>query len=420
MSGPFSAATSKDGNGVARTKILTLNSTRHNFRYSIFLMIVVITMINYIDRGAISYAAESITREYGLHRVAWGAVLGYFGYGYMFGALLGGTFADVWGPKRVWLVAGFAWSFFEGASAFAGDLGLALFGGSALAGFAVIRVLFGFAEGPAYSTINKTMSLWAAPRERGASVSLGLLSAPLGALLTAPASVGLLLLTNNWRAMFLVLAVISVAALVVFLRLFTDRPSDNRRVSQAELVAIRGPESSAGGDLAHDSMDGGLYYGTPRRPVLRLVTAPDWQPGHRARSLCGSGPAVNYTVFAARFPSSHGGGRDRPDEPWQCIKCSPELSLLGCRDRLRARVPRRCNQRNDAFRRQHRGGTGSYTVRLFIRNVRVLVDVPRGSRDNYRRNGRDAPRETGRCWTGSRLKSWRDGRESEGLRVIGG
>jgi len=98
----------KTGNGIARTKILTLNSTRDNFRYSIFLMIVVITMINYIDRGAISYAAESITREYGLDRVAWGTVLGYFGYGYMFGALLGGTFADVWGPKRVWLVAGFA------------------------------------------------------------------------------------------------------------------------------------------------------------------------------------------------------------------------------------------------------------------------------------------------------------------------
>ena len=263
----------KTGNGVARTKILTLNSIRHNFRYSIFLMIIVITMINYIDRGAISYAAESITREYGLDRVAWGTVLGYFGYGYMFGALLGGTFTDVWGPKRVWLIAGFAWSFFEGASAFAGDLGLALFGGSALAGFAVIRVLFGFAEGPAYSTINKTMSLWAAPRERGASVSLGLLSAPLGALLTAPASVGLLLLTNNWRAMFLVLAVISVVALVVFLRLFTDRPSDNRRVSQAELMAIRGPESSAGGDLARARSDAPIsYLSLLARPTLIFNT----------------------------------------------------------------------------------------------------------------------------------------------------
>jgi MFS family permease len=223
-------------------------------------MIIVITMINYIDRGAISYAAESITHEYGLGRVAWGAVLGYFGYGYMFGALLGGALADVWGAKRVWAVAGFAWSFFEGASAFAGDLGLALFGGSALAGFAVIRVLFGFSEGPAYSTINKTMALWAAPRERAISVSLALVSAPLGALLTAPASVGLLLLTKNWRTMFLVLAVISAVALVVFLRVFTDRPSDNRRVSEAELLAIRGPELSAGGDLARARLDAPTSY----------------------------------------------------------------------------------------------------------------------------------------------------------------
>jgi MFS transporter, ACS family, hexuronate transporter len=229
---------------------VTLQMPRLKFRYSIFLMIVVITMINYIDRGAIAYAADSITHEYALGRVKWGAVLGYFGYGYMFGALLGGALADAWGPKRVWVIAGFAWSFFEGTSAFAGDLGLALFGGSALAGFAVVRILFGLAEGPAYSTINKTMALWAAPRERAISVSLGLLSAPLGSLLTAPASVGLLLLTNNWRFMFLLLAVISVVALVVFLCYFTDRPSDNRRVSQAELLEIRGPESSADSGLA--------------------------------------------------------------------------------------------------------------------------------------------------------------------------
>ena len=220
-------------------------SRRFGYRYTIFLMIVVITMINYIDRGAISYAAEAITREYGLGRAAWGAVLGYFGYGYMFGALLGGALADRLGPKRVWAVAGFAWSFFEAATAYAGDLGLAMFGGSALAGFAVVRVLFGFSEGPAYSAINKTMSLWAAPKERGFAVSLGLLSTPLGALLTAPASVGLLLLTGSWRVMFIALSVISAAALIVFLRSFTDRPSEHPRVSAQELATIRGPLASA-------------------------------------------------------------------------------------------------------------------------------------------------------------------------------
>jgi sugar phosphate permease len=67
-----------------------------------------------------------------------------------------------------------------------------------------------------------------------------LLSAPLGALLTAPVAVFLLQSTDSWRAMFIVLALLGLAILVIFLRLFTDLPEDNRRVSAAEAAYIRG------------------------------------------------------------------------------------------------------------------------------------------------------------------------------------
>jgi sugar phosphate permease len=242
--------------------------THHRFRYLVFLLILVITMINYIDRGAISYAAESITHEYGLGRVAWGQVLGFFGYGYMFGALAGGALADVWGTRRVWALAGFAWAFLEGASAFAGDLGLVLFGGSALAGFAVVRILFGFSEGPVYSVINKTMSAWAPPKERATSVSVGLLSTPLGALVTAPVSVGLLLLTGNWRGTFLILAIVSALILAAFLYLFTSLPGDNPRVSARELQDIRGADAPD----ATRSEEPVSYLSLIRRPTLILNT----------------------------------------------------------------------------------------------------------------------------------------------------
>jgi ACS family hexuronate transporter-like MFS transporter len=242
--------------------------THHRFRYLVFLLILVITMINYIDRGAISYAAESITHEYGLGRVAWGQVLGFFGYGYMFGALAGGALADVWGTRRVWALAGFAWAFLEGASAFAGDLGLVLFGGSALAGFAVVRILFGFSEGPVYSVINKTMSAWAPPKERATSVSVGLLSTPLGALVTAPVSVGLLLLTGNWRVTFLILAIVSALILAAFLYLFTSLPGDNPRVSARELQDIRGADAPD----ATRSEEPVSYLSLIRRPTLILNT----------------------------------------------------------------------------------------------------------------------------------------------------
>ena len=98
---------------------MTTESQNSRFRYRIFTMVVLLALINYIDRGAMSYAAAHITGEYGLDRGAWGSVLGYFGYGYMVGALFGGMLADRYGPRKVWIVAGVAWSVFEIATAWA-------------------------------------------------------------------------------------------------------------------------------------------------------------------------------------------------------------------------------------------------------------------------------------------------------------
>ncbi|WP_210019360.1 MULTISPECIES: MFS transporter [unclassified Paenibacillus] len=211
------------------------------YRYLIFSMIVFMTVINYIDRGAISYAQASIIAEFGLNPKSWGEILGYFGYGYMFGALFGGILADKKGPKFVWIVAGIAWSIFEIGTAYAGYIGMTLFGGSAIAGFALFRVLFGLAEGPLFSTINRTMANWAAPKERGFAASIGLLGSPLGALLTAPVAVGLLSIMD-WKKMFLVLGIIGLIWVVIWMKMFTDNPEDHPKVSKEELAEIRSQE----------------------------------------------------------------------------------------------------------------------------------------------------------------------------------
>ena len=222
------------------------NSKNARFRYRIFSMVLLLALINYIDRGALSYSAAQITGEYHMNLRAWGTVLGYFGYGYMFGALLGGILGDRFGPRRVWIVAGVAWSLFEIATAWAGNFGMAFLGGSALSGFATVRILFGATEGPVYSIINKTVANWATTRERGFVVSIGNTSAPLGALLTAPVAVGLLALTGNWRVMFFVLGIAGLVALAYFMRIFTDYPENNPRVSKAELNDILSSRTQAG------------------------------------------------------------------------------------------------------------------------------------------------------------------------------
>lgn len=201
-------------------------------------MMVLMVIINYIDRGAISYASEQIIAEFGFNAIAWGAVLGYFGYGYLFGALFGGALADKKGPKFVWIIIGLGWSIFVMATAFAGEIGIALFGGSALFGFAFIRILFGFFEGPTFSTINKTVANWATPRERGFAVSLGLLGTPLGAMLTAPVAVFLLSVTS-WKVMFLILAALGLIWVIIWTKMFTNLPEEHPKVSKEELEKIR-------------------------------------------------------------------------------------------------------------------------------------------------------------------------------------
>ncbi len=209
------------------------------YRYTIFSMLFLIALINYVDRGALSFAANAISAEYHFSKVQLGAVLGYFGFGYLFGSLCGGFLADRIGTKKVWMMAGILWSLLEIATAWAGDLGLALFGGSAIMGFAALRILFGFSEGPAYALMNKAIAHWAPDKERGFALSIGLLSTQVGSLLTAPVAVGLLLLTNDWRMMFILLGVMSLLAMLLFARTFSDGPESSAATNEAERTLIR-------------------------------------------------------------------------------------------------------------------------------------------------------------------------------------
>ena len=209
------------------------------YRYVIFSMLFFVALINYIDRGALSFAANAISQEYQFSKVQLGAVLGYFGFGYLFGSLCGGFLADRLGTRKVWLMAGVLWSLLEIATAWAGDLGMALFGGSAIMGFAALRILFGFSEGPAYALMNKAIAHWAPDNERGFALSIGLLSTQVGSLLTAPIAVGLLLLTHDWRMMFILLGLFSLLAMLLFARTFSDAAELHPAANAAERALIR-------------------------------------------------------------------------------------------------------------------------------------------------------------------------------------
>ncbi|WP_407310230.1 MFS transporter [Desulfosporosinus sp. SB140] len=240
---------------------------RNNYRHFIMSMIVFMTVVNYIDRGAISYAQKDIITTFGLNAKSWGEVLGYFGYGYMFGSLFGGALSDKKGPRFVWLLAGTAWSVFEIGTAFAGNIGLVVLGGSALAGFGMFRVLFGLSEGPLFSTMNKTMANWAAPHEKGFATSLGLLGVPVGAAITAPVAVGLLSVFN-WKITFILLGCLGLIWVTIWSKIFTNLPENHPNVTKDELAIIRSKATLLSNETGFDRDSQVKWYHFFNNPTL--------------------------------------------------------------------------------------------------------------------------------------------------------
>ena len=100
-------------------------------RWFIVFLLFAITIVNYIDRAAISYAIPLIQRDLGLSPAETGAILGAFGLGYAITTLLGGFAVDRYGARIVLTVAAILWSLSIGMTALASSVRHALRGARA-------------------------------------------------------------------------------------------------------------------------------------------------------------------------------------------------------------------------------------------------------------------------------------------------
>lgn len=241
------------------------------YRYFVIFMVLLIMIVNYIDRGALAYAQHDIIKEFGFTPAQWGSVQGFFGYGYIFGGLFGGALADKKGPRFVWLTFVTMWSVFVMLTAFAGDIGIAIFGGSAMAGFFVVRALFGFAEGPSFVTMSRTLANWVAPKERAFTSSITLIGTPLGSLITAPLAV-FLLSVSNWRTLMLILGGLGILWALVFSKIFTSMPENHPKVSPAELAEIRSGNTATTIENENAQEQPGHWYDFFKNPSYLLNT----------------------------------------------------------------------------------------------------------------------------------------------------
>lgn len=198
------------------------------FHRVVIFLLFAITVVNYIDRAAISYAIPAIEQDLGLSKAAAGTILGAFGLGYAVTTLIGGFAVDRYGARIVLSIAAVLWSLSIGLTGLASGF-LTLY---------LARTLLGMAEGPNFSAVTGAVERWLPPARQASALSYALVAVPVALACGGPI-VTQLLAGLGWRGTFAVLFALSLVWVPLWYFLFRDDPAHSRHVNAQELAFIR-------------------------------------------------------------------------------------------------------------------------------------------------------------------------------------
>lgn len=192
-------------------------------------LIALVTIINYLDRSAISFAIQPIEHAFGITNGEFGWIAGAFGIGYLLTAPFGGMLVDRFGPLIMWLLSAIAWSIFTICMSFS----------AGFASFFIFRVLLGAAEGIHFPCLLRTVVDYLPQSMRAKMLAIGLAGIPLSSLIGSP-FLSSIIDDFGWKAMFFVLGALGFlwGALWVmnFYGKFTFRSKDRGAARKAMLM----------------------------------------------------------------------------------------------------------------------------------------------------------------------------------------
>ena len=194
-----------------------------HYRWVIAGLIFFITLVNFVDRSAISFVIGQLKSEFHFTDTQFGMILSAFGLGYVLLTAFGGWLVDTWGTRIVWPLAAISWSLCVGLLGFA----------TGFWGFIGLRFLLGITEGPHFPAMTRSVSDWLPPQERARALSLGLVAIPLSSVVGAPIT-SYLAADFGWRVMFMAISAVGMVWAVVWYILFRDKPQDCKYVSESE------------------------------------------------------------------------------------------------------------------------------------------------------------------------------------------
>jgi MFS transporter, ACS family, glucarate transporter len=236
---------------------MTLSDRPTRTRYAILVLLCFLAMITYMDRAANGSAKKAIMADLNQDQVSAGQplydeedffiILMAFQFAYAIFEVPSGWLGDTRGPRSTLLRVVLWWSAFVALTGFTGTT----LPGGFYVGFTalfLIQFLFGVGEAGAFPNMSKSLYNWFPSTSRGFAKSAIWMSARLMGGLTPLVWVLVVELGGlSWRQAMWLFAGAAAVWCVVFYFAFTNKPSEHRKVNDAELAEIDAGRSPQAG-----------------------------------------------------------------------------------------------------------------------------------------------------------------------------
>lgn len=305
-------------------------------RWKLFIFLLVLVTVNYVDRGSISVAMPLIGKEFNLSHEEIGLLLSAFFWAYALMQVPAGYLIDRFGPRKLITASAVGWGIATAVSGLAWSFS-SLF---------VARSAIGVSEAAIMPAGGKLNATWMPARERGRGATILDSGAPLGAGIGGLVIAGLIILTGSWRVAFIVAGLATAVLGIIAWRFIRDNPREHHAVNQAEITYVENAhaeedaEAAATGSLGRRGLlpylkfrsfwamcfgwlgFNGVFYGL-------LTWGPLYLSEAKGFDIAGVGWGT-FVIFAAGFVGELLGGRlaDR----WRARGASANLvmrTLLG-------------------------------------------------------------------------------------------
>ena len=223
--------------------MMTVTQVPSGTRWRILSLLLLISIITYIDRVNISVTARQMMPSLGLTEMQMGPIFSAFVFGYALFQIPGGWLGDRWGARRVLTLAVIWWSIFTALTAIAPTLPLVNLVGI-MGSLMIVRFLIGVGESAALPNFNRAVANWHPPNERGLGIGITIGGIGIGSALTPPVTAWIMV-NFGWQMAFYAAGALGLAIALLWYWYATDHPRQHPHVNEAEACLIEGTSEEA-------------------------------------------------------------------------------------------------------------------------------------------------------------------------------